>query len=72
MKYLDKGGGARSFKDLSLLEGLCRASSLLFSLSDSPEGWYMGICKRSLINQLKENEFSKQSYNYGCHKQSFQ
>ena len=42
--YLDNGGGGWSFKDLSLLEGLCGASSLLFSLSDSPDGWYIGLC----------------------------
>lgn len=42
--YLDNGGGGWSFKDLSLLDGLCGASSLMFSLSDSPEGWYIGLC----------------------------
>lgn len=45
--YLDNGGGGWSFKDLSLLDGLCGASSLLFSLSDSPEGWYIGLCGKT-------------------------
>lgn len=51
-EYLDNGGGGRSVKDLSLLEGLCGTSCRLFSLSDSPEGWYTGLCKKKKLFSL--------------------
>lgn len=53
--HLDNGGGGWSFKDLSLLDGLCGASSLLFSLSDSPEGWYIVFCGRTQVNIYIKN-----------------
>lgn len=42
---LESGGGGGSERDRSLLEeALWGLSCLLFSLSDSPDGWYRDFC----------------------------